>query len=562
MKTNLLKSVLCLYALAGMLFSCKNEDVPEADPEKPEIEIEFTSGSSGEYQVKTGTNITLSVTVTHAINPVYSWKIDGKIVGVEPQFIFVAGKLGEYFVNFRVDAENGSAEKQVKISVFNKLPPQITLESATIAFSGIDRVFVAEVSDAEDAVYVWRLNGKLVSETATYTFNQTVLGDYSLSLKVTTDEGQDMKTVAITVMPEPLPELYFDNGRYRVASNTAERRTMTVPSGKSLVLAPVIRNIDHPTTFVWTVDGVTQTATGEYFTFSPAAQGTCLVTVTEQSTGATGEVEVTCTPPEGAFRRTNGVKKHATNAFDYIPAPGRYIGSMTGMTIVSALKDLQEWCDAGADGMYMIGAFGGYYIVGFDHSVRNEPDKADLQINGNPLGQNWCESGIVWVMQDENGNGLPDDTWYELKGSETGKPATKQRYACTYYKPKDASSSVVTWTDNTGKSGAVTTGPYPRIITEDYYTLTGTCLASTVLEAGLSYSSCYDWGYVDGINSSPIRPVTGHFWIEDAIQVDGSPASLQYVDFVKVHTAINAMTQNVGEISTEPKMPYDLNFVE
>ena len=31
------------------------------------------------------------------------------------------------------------------------------------------------------------------------------------------------------------------------------------------------------------------------------------------------------------------------------------------------------------------------------------------------------EPGIVWVMQDVNGNGLPDDEWYELRGSETGE---------------------------------------------------------------------------------------------------------------------------------------------
>jgi hypothetical protein len=560
MKKQLIRIALSLSLGLSLLVSCEKENLKEETPAEPTISF---ASEEGEYKVKIGGSKTLNAMVENAVNPIYSWKIGGKIVGNESYFTFVAEKLGEYFVNFRVDAENGSAEKQVKISVLDKLPPQITLETAMIAFSGIAKEFVADVSDAENATYVWRLAGKIVSETATYTFLQTELGDYSLSLKVTTAEGQDMKGVTITVLPEPLPELYFDNGCYRVTSNTAERRTMTVPEGKSLVLAPVIRNIDNPTTFVWKVDGAVQaTATGEYFTFTPPAQGAYSVTVTEQSTGATGEVEVTCTLPEGAYRRTDktGKKNHATKAFYYLPAPGQYIGSMAGKTIASTLLDLQKWCDKGEDTWFHIGSFGGYWIVGFDHSVSNEPNKADLQINGNPFA-GWCESGIVWVMQDENGNGLPDDTWYELKGSETGKPATKQRYALTYYRPRDLNSSVVSWTDNMGKSGAVTRGGYPRIIAEDYYTLTGTCLASTALETGgISYSKCYEWGYVDGINSSPIRPNTGHFWIEDAIQADGSPANLQYIDFVKVHTAINSMTQNVGEISTEAEMPYDLNF--
>jgi hypothetical protein len=557
MKKHAIRTALALSLGLLLFYSCEKEEVKET-PAPPTI-IFANVDETGEHKLKIGGSVTLNAIVEDAVNPIFSWKIDGKIVSTERTFTFVADKLGEYFVNFRVDAENGSAEKQVKISVLEKLPPQIKLDAAAIAYAGIPQEFVAEADNAEDAVYVWRLDGQVVSETATYTFNQITLGDYSLSVKVTTADGQDMKVVTVTVLPAPLPELYFDNGRYRVTSNTAERRTMTVPVDKSLVLAPVIRNISNPTTFVWKVDGVPQAATGEYFTFSPGVQGTYLVTVTEQSTNATAEVEVTCTPSQGTYRRTGGSKKHATTAFYYMPAPGQYIGSMAGETIASALTDLQNWCTEGVDTYYMIGSFGGYYIVGFDHSVRNEPNKADLQINGNPFA-GWCESGIVWVMQDENGNGQPDDTWYELAGSETGKPGTKQRYALTYYKPRDLSSSIVAWTDNMGKSGAVTRGGYPRIIAEDYYTLTGTCLASTTYETGISYSECYEWGYVDGINSSPLRPDTGQFWLEDAIQADGSPANLQYIDFVKVHTAINSMTQNVGEISTEACMPYDLNF--
>lgn len=43
----------------------------------------------------------------------------------------------------------------------------------------------------------------------------------------------------------------------------------------------------------------------------------------------------------------------------------------------------------------------------------------------------------MWVMQDVNGNGLPDDTWYQLKGSEYGKEETIETYAVTYYRPAE-----------------------------------------------------------------------------------------------------------------------------
>ena len=59
-------------------------------------------------------------------------------------------------------------------------------------------------------------------------------------------------------------------------------------------------------------------------------------------------------------------------------------------------------------------------------------------------------------MQDVNGNGLPDDEWYELKGSETGNGSTIQDYEVTYYRPASAHSNVY-WTDNLGNSGLLIT---------------------------------------------------------------------------------------------------------
>ena len=63
-----------------------------------------------------------------------------------------------------------------------------------------------------------------------------------------------------------------------------------------------------------------------------------------------------------------------------------------------------------------LGGFGGAIVVGFDHSIANDGDY-NFAVK-NSVYSNYSEPGIVWVMQDENGNGLPDDTWYELKGSD------------------------------------------------------------------------------------------------------------------------------------------------
>ncbi|MDR2414370.1 MAG: hypothetical protein LBD64_05240 [Odoribacteraceae bacterium] len=551
------RHVLPLFALL-LLSCCTDDKAPRVDPSSPVIAF---VPEEREHLVKVGDSISLLAVVDNATRPVFSWKRDGKIVSTERAYTFIAGSPGDYFVNFRVDAENGSAEEQLKITAAENVPPRVVLPSAAVAFVGVDKIFVAEAENAGGATYAWRLDGKLVSEDSTYTFHQTVIKPYALTLKVTTDNGQDLKKIAVTLLPEQLPELFFDNGRYRSPANASEPRTMTVPLGKSLVLSPVILNIPNPVSFSWKVDGATRAETSEYFTFTPTAEGAYRVTVSEQGSGATAEVAVTCTPPEETYRRS-GKNRYATTAFYYMPAPGQFVNSISTTpptTPAAALAELQKWC--GKEGSYFhVGAFGGYYIVGFDHSVENKPGVPDIGIAGNPFA-GWCESGIVWVMQDENGNGLPDDTWYELKGSETGKPDTKQRYALTYYKPA-ASNLPVLWMDNMGRTGSVNrVGVYPAYINESYYTLVGTCLNSTFgVESGLETSKCYAWGYVDSINSSAERPASGQFWIEDAVHVDGSPANLKYIDFVKVHTAVNAQGVAVGEISTESYIPTDLNF--
>ncbi len=167
-------------------------------------------------------------------------------------------------------------------------------------------------------------------------------------------------------------------------------------------------------------------------------------------------------------------------------------------------------------------------------------------------------------MQDENGDGQPNDTWYELKGSETGKSETKQRYAITYYKPKAPRENVL-WTDNVGRINSVDINGYhtqdyyfPMFIQEDSYTLCGTCLGSTMTIGELETSPGYDWGYVD--NYGPGVPDNALFDISHAIQADGSAANLEYIDFVKVHTAMTGKGAAVGEISCEPGIPYDYHI--
>ena len=260
--------------------------------------------------------------------------------------------------------------------------------------------------------------------------------------------------------------------------------------------------------------------------------------------------------------------------FEYTPAPGQFInetktggfdGSQTTpeAAVAYATQRMKE------KNFVSLGGFGGYIVVGFDHSIDNT-GSYDFGIEGNSF-KGSSEPGVVWVMQDENGNGKPDDTWYELKGSETGKESTIQNYSVTYYRPSEPQQPVK-WTDSEGNSGEVDYLKafhkqdyyYPLWIKEDSYTLTGTCLEGRNYDHSGNgtywVNAEYDWGYTDNFsdidrlsndNNANAGANANYFKISNAIDEKGNPVDLKYIDFIKVQTGCNTKSGWLGENSTE-----------
>lgn len=212
-----------------------------------------------------------------------------------------------------------------------------------------------------------------------------------------------------------------------------------------------------------------------------------------------------------------------------------------------------------------LGAWGGYIVVGFDHSIENKGGD-DFSVTGNQFAQS-SEPGIVWVMQDTNGNGLPDDEWYELKGSEYDEPETLTSYAMTYYRPKSVGTDIQ-WKDNRGNAGKVERNSshtqesyYPGWIDAEKYTLYGTRLAANTTRhpiTGDYRNNPYDWGYADNAgNDQATGEISdgdqrkNYFRISNAVNADGSAANLKYIDFIKVQTGISQNSGALGEVSTE-----------
>ena len=336
---------------------------------------------------------------------------------------------------------------------------------------------------------------------------------------------------------------------------------MTVPLGRKAVIAPYVGYSSATTKYTWEVDGTTQQETGEMLTFTPSAIGSYTIKVTgtgsENTTSAT--ITLNCVAAEGTYFRAATASSSPTtyNVLEFLPAPGQYTNE--GYSPASQQEANDYASQRLQSGNFIsLGGFGGYVIVKFDHSVENRDGK-NLAIKGNALSTS-SEPGIVWVMQDENGNGLADDTWYELKGSESGKVTTRKRHTVTYFKPT-ANRQDVRWIDNNGGSGKVDINSfhsqnsyYPVWITAASYTLRGTCLAPNSYDTSGNetywVNENYDWGYADNYGQDYIGNET-QLDISNAIYPDGSPADIKYIDFVKVHTGVNAKAGWLGEISTE-----------
>jgi hypothetical protein len=195
---------------------------------------------------------------------------------------------------------------------------------------------------------------------------------------------------------------------------------------------------------------------------------------------------------------------------------------------------------ATADGF---GGFGGYAVYKFDHSVEKKGDnRGEIKIGGNAF-PTWNEPGAIWVSQDDNNDSLPNDTWYELKGSHTLAADTVRRYALSFRKD-------YTWVDSIADIGT-----YPAIQrwpTEAPTGMTELTLVGTRLNKSTVYidNSADIWGYADVIDD-------GRVSLSNAIQADGTSIDLPFIDFLKIVTAVHDADTTFGERSTEPGTPTD-----
>jgi hypothetical protein len=287
---------------------------------------------------------------------------------------------------------------------------------------------------------------------------------------------------------------------------------------------------------------------------------------------------------------------YINKVYDYTPAPGQFINDLPeyepGDTKADMIRKAEEAIANNNRGMISLGGYGGYVVFGFDHLVENLPGKYDFKVLGNafiananpnpdaPRDGGSCEPGVVMVSYDANDNGLPDDPWYELAGSEYRKSETIRNYQITYYKPDENKPrepdlgypyindlTYIRWTTNGHDNGYLYRNTfhsqpyYPQWLTEETLVFEGTKLADNYVDEsgnGSYYVQyAYPWGYVDNFpNNDPRSGLS----IEWAVDEEGNPVQLAGIHFVKVYTGVNQYCGWLGETSTEILGAEDLHL--
>lgn len=284
---------------------------------------------------------------------------------------------------------------------------------------------------------------------------------------------------------------------------------------------------------------------------------------------------------------------YITRVYEYRPAPGQFVNELPeyseGDTEESMRQKAEDCLAYNAGTLVTLGGYGGYIVVGFDHTIVNRPGEYDFKVLGNAFYSTGAaggsggssEPGIVMVSADVNGNGIPDDAWYELAGSEYQKPSTIKNYEITYYRPDEAKTPVpgtdpsitdstyVRWTDNQGGEGYLSKltyhkqAYYPQWLSGETLSFQGTRLADNAIDESGNGSYyvlyAYDWGYAD---NHPNDSEKSNFKIDWAVDAEGNPVHLRGIDFIKIYTGVNQFNGWLGECSTEVAGVTDLHIEE
>ncbi len=566
---------ILLVAMLVAASSCNKDGVIEQG-HYPEVHI----AGAADLVVRVGEELVVEPTYNYVDNrTIYSWAMGLTVLSTKPTLRYTFTEIGSFYVTLYVTNDVGTTAYDIYIRVIEREAPVIELAGAAEGFriaQGSTLHFAPAVRQSPvEYRYSWSVDGQQVAETLEYDFVGKDFGHHTLRFDVLSDYGNAFIEFDVEVCLSS--EMPFGWG--------FERTEFTVPLNRELLLVAydIACEVEQ---YEWRVDGTLQATTTEpRYRFSSNAVGrytiepTAVCVIDGRRVEFQTRLTVDVCEAEGVYRRPaiSSSSRHWNKVYEYTPGPGQFINdtamggfagteSTADAAISYAERRLHRQINSTTNTFVSLGSFGGYIVVGFDHSITSSDGDYDFVVRGNAFERS-SEPGIVYVMQDENGDGLPNDTWYELAGSDRLAADTKVGYAVTYFRPV-ADGMPVQWRDNCGGAGEVKylsayhkqPSYFPAWVEGESYTLRGTYLKERVaVENFQVVLSPFDWGYAD--NFSPIDMLSSgagdaaitanRFRISDAVYADGTPVKLQYIDFVKVQTACLANCGELGEQSTE-----------
>jgi len=278
----------------------------------------------------------------------------------------------------------------------------------------------------------------------------------------------------------------------------------------------------------------------------------------------------------------------ATVVVEYAPAPGQFVNVAEFSEPTAALGPP---AGGGAstpnnESIVTLGGFGGYIILAFDHTVIDDPMNASgmdaivygnaYWVEGNPQ-RHWGECATIEISRDENGNGEADDAWFLIPGSHLSTTAALME---------------MTWDDDIDDPAYPPDDPLwlppglSDMWTTDAYALSDAIFsAAVVVNPGgggiegifgyADYSPTLVLGDLDGddvVDDAAMEPEEFYTRPDDPREVGmtpgcgggdafdiawavdpetGKPAELNGFDFIRITTAVDAVSPTFGEKSAE-----------
>lgn len=258
----------------------------------------------------------------------------------------------------------------------------------------------------------------------------------------------------------------------------------------------------------------------------------------------------------------------ATRVVEYVPAPGQFVNNPEFNDPHEALGPPSGGGTSAPENesLVTLGGFGGFIVLGFDHTVLDDPLNPmgldaivysnSYWVGGNP-DRHWAECATIEISRDDNGNGHADDAWYLIPGSHLIPPLDRSPHlwgtgatSYAFQLPADPFGDMVVenpeaGTDAEGIYGYAEYSPTlflgdldgddviddEEITPEEFYTI-----PDDPFEVGVTPGS----GGGDAFDVA---------WAVDAWS--GELANLDGFDFIRLTTPLHVITPPVGEKSAE-----------